>query len=58
MDSIKRYDTLRAAFDAFSPADEIATREALQAAKIIGFSESLKIKRHGGVLDILGELNG
>lgn len=43
MDVIKRYDALRAAFKAFSPADEIETRKALMGAKMIGFSENLQI---------------
>jgi len=43
MDAIKRYDGLRAALEAFSPIDEIKTRDALQAANIIGFSENLQI---------------
>jgi hypothetical protein len=43
MDAIKRYDGLRAAFEAFSPVDEIKARDALQAARIIDFSENLQI---------------
>jgi len=43
MDAIKRYDALRAAFKAFSPADEIEARKALLAAKVTGFSQNLQI---------------
>lgn len=43
MDAIKRYDAIRAAFQALSPADEIEARKALLAAKLIGFSENLKV---------------
>jgi hypothetical protein len=59
MDAIKRYDAMRAAFKAFSPADEIKAREALQNAKVIGFSENLKINSAFSVvrafLEKLGE---
>ena len=45
MDAISRYAAIRAAFNAFPPAEEIETRKALEAANIIGFSESLQIKK-------------
>jgi hypothetical protein len=41
--AIRRYDALRAAFKAFSSADEIEARKALLAVKVIGFSENLEI---------------
>jgi hypothetical protein len=59
MDAIKRYDALRAAFGALSPADDAKAREALVTEKIIGFSENLKINSAVSVvrafLEKLGE---
>lgn len=43
MDAIRHYDAMRAAFKAFSPADEMEARKTLESANVIGFSESLKI---------------
>ena len=50
MDAIKRYDGVRTAFKALSPADEIKAREALVAAEVIGFSENLQISSALGVV--------
>jgi hypothetical protein len=50
MEAIKRYDAMRAAFRAFSPADEIKAPDALLAAKVIGFSENLQINAAIGVV--------
>ena len=43
MDALRRYDAMRVAFKTFSSADEMQARKALESAKVIGFSESLKI---------------
>jgi hypothetical protein len=44
MDAISRYAAI-AAFNAFPAADEMEARKALEAAQIIGFSESLQINK-------------
>ncbi|HEY2663053.1 MAG TPA: hypothetical protein VGI47_01840 [Candidatus Binataceae bacterium] len=45
MDAISRYAAIRAAFNALPPADEMEARKSLEAAKVIGFSESLQINK-------------
>jgi hypothetical protein len=45
MNAINHYAAIRAAFNAFPPAEEKEARKALEAAKIIGFSESLQINK-------------
>jgi hypothetical protein len=45
MDAISRYAHIRAAFNDFPPTDEMEARKALEAARIIGFSESLQINK-------------
>jgi hypothetical protein len=43
MDALRRYDKMRTAFRALTPADDVEAREALLDAKVIGFSENLQI---------------
>ena len=45
MEAIRSYAAIRAAFKAFPSTDEMEARKALQAAKIIGFSENLQIDK-------------
>jgi hypothetical protein len=45
MEAISRYAAIRAAFNAFPAADEVEARKELEAAKIVGFSESLQINK-------------
>ena len=43
MDAIKRFDSMREAFRAFDGTQEKSCREALRDAKIIGFTENLRL---------------
>ena len=53
MDAIRRYDAMRAAFEAFSSPGESEARKVLEAANIVGFSENLEIGRAFSVVRAL-----
>jgi len=58
MDAIKRYSAMRAAFRAFPASDEMDARKELEAARIVGFSESLEINKALSVVRaFLGKLD-
>jgi hypothetical protein len=43
MDALRRFDSMREAFRAFDGTQEKNCREALRDAKIIGFTENLRL---------------
>jgi len=58
MDAIRRYSAMRSAFKAFPVRDETEARKELEAARIIGFSESLEINKAFSVVRaFLGKLD-
>ena len=50
MDAIKRYSAMIAAFKVFPATEEEQARKVLEAARILGFSESLEVRKAFSVL--------